>query len=54
MGEKNDICSSLEKRPRLNGIIHQFAVGGQELWIDDVCPELGYRVLLPIVLKDMS
>jgi hypothetical protein len=38
----------------LNGIIHQFAVGGQELWIDDVCPELGYRVLLPIVLKNVS
>lgn len=37
----------------LHGIIHQFAVGGQELWIDDVCPELGYRVLLPIVLKNV-
>jgi hypothetical protein len=38
----------------LTGIIHQFSVGGQELWIDDVCPELGYRVFLPIVLNNAS
>lgn len=38
----------------LTGIIHQFSVGGQELWIDDVCPEFGHRILLPLVLKDVS
>lgn len=36
----------------LTGVIHQFSVGGQELWIDDVCPEFGNRILLPIVLKN--
>jgi hypothetical protein len=24
---------------RLSGVIAQFAIGGQELWLDDVCPE---------------
>jgi hypothetical protein len=23
----------------LNGVIDEFAIGGQELWLDDVCPE---------------
>jgi hypothetical protein len=38
----------------LTGVIHDFSVGGQELWLDDVCPEFGHRVLLPLVLKNVS
>jgi hypothetical protein len=37
----------------LTGLIHTFSVGGQELWLDDVCPEFGHRVLLPLVLKNV-
>lgn len=38
----------------LTGVIHQFSVGGQELWIDDICPKFGHRILLPLVLKNVS
>ncbi len=37
----------------LTGVIHTFSVGGQELWLDDVCAEFGRRVLLPLVLKNV-
>ena len=40
-------------RLQLDGIIHSFAVGGQELWIDDVCPEtFPHRVLVPVIMKN--
>jgi hypothetical protein len=39
-------------RLELTGTIDSFAVGGQELWIDDVCIEK-YTIYLPIVLKEM-
>jgi hypothetical protein len=41
-------------RLELTGIIHSFAVGGQELWVDNVCIEtLESRIFLPTILKGM-
>jgi hypothetical protein len=34
----------------LNGTIHSFVLGGQELWIDDVCP-CRFFVYLPLVVR---
>lgn len=33
----------------VNGVVNAFAIGGQELWIDDVCPEMVATATPPVV-----
>jgi len=41
-------------RLQLDGVITSFAVGGQELWIDDVCVEDLYVLYLPLVFNQVE
>ncbi|MCL4870809.1 MAG: hypothetical protein KJ063_17765 [Anaerolineae bacterium] len=34
----------------LDGLVTAFTIGGQELWIDDVCPEIGETATPPVVI----